>query len=77
MGCGCGKRSSPSRSPALRPSIGPRSVQGGPAAGATPATIRALGLQTNTSPKSSLQLDAERRRIEKIRRDAIRAKLNK
>lgn len=75
--CGCGKKSSPSRTPTLRPSIGPKAVQGGVSAGATPATIRALGLQTNTSPKSGLQLDAERRRIEKIRRDAIRAKLNK
>lgn len=77
--CGCGKRSVPvSRIPALRPTVGPRPVTGGVAAGATPAQIRALGLQTNTSPtKSSLQMDAERRRIEKIRRDAIRAKLNK
>jgi hypothetical protein len=76
--CGCGKKSVPvSRVPALRPSVGPRPVVGGVAAGASPATIRALGLQQNTSPKSAMQMDAERRRIEKIRRDAIRAKLNK
>ena len=75
--CGCGGRASVSRSPAFKPTITARAVTGGVAAGKNPIQIRALGLQTNTTVKSSLQLNAERRRIEKIRRDAIRAALNK
>jgi hypothetical protein len=34
-------------------------------------------MQANTAPKSAIRMDAERRRIEKLKRDAIRAKLNK
>lgn len=75
--CGCGKKSVTSRVPSARPTIGPRSIQGGVAAGASPATIRSLSLQTNNGPKDGNRLDAERLRIEKLRREAIRNRLNK
>lgn len=80
MGCGCsgGRRTGPSRTPALRPAAAtPRPVNTGLTSAASPAEIRALGLQQNTAPKSAVRMDAERRRIEKLKRDAIRAKLNK
>ncbi len=77
MGCGCGKRSSSPRRRVLRPSVGPRSVVGGTAAGPNPAEISALGLQSATSVTESRRLDEHRRRIEKLRRDAIKRKLNK
>jgi hypothetical protein len=77
MGCGCGKRSSSPRRRTLRPSVGPRSVKGGTAAGPSPAAIRALGLQKSTSIAETRRLDEHRRRIEKLRRDAIKRRLNK
>ena len=83
MGCNCGsgRRNTVARTRALRPTSGPRtrSIQGGSAAGASPATLRALGIQNSTGPSlgQAKQMDAERRRIEKLRRDAIKRKLNK
>lgn len=81
MGCGCGKKSSTARRRTLRPSIGPRSLKGGTAAGATPSEVRALGLQQNTGTSAATgegrRLDEHRRRIEKLRRDAIKRRLNK
>lgn len=53
------------------------SVQGGVAAGATPEQLRALGLQQNTGAVSPQRLDADRRRVEKLRREAIRRAMNK
>lgn len=73
--CGCGKRSAPRRGPTLRPSIGPLST--GIPAGASPSQVRALGLQSATTPKSVTRLDSDRRRIEKLRREAVRRALNK
>lgn len=75
--CGCGKKSSPSRIPALRPSIGPRPVIRGVAAAPSPGQLRALSLPGNISPRTVVKMDAERRKIEKIRREAIRQALNK
>lgn len=75
--CGCGKKSAPSHIPSVRPTVGPVSVQGGVAAGATPATLRALSLQVAQSPKSAARLDQARLDIMKKRREAIRNKLNK
>lgn len=75
--CGCGKRSTPRRVPTLRPSVGPRSIQGGTAAGPSPSELRALGMQEATSLVEARQMDAQRRRMEKIRRDTIRKKLGK
>jgi len=85
MGCGCGggKKSASFRRPIqgtnrlIRPSVGPLSIQGGPAAGATPGELRALGLQTNTSPKTAAHMNADKLRIQKLRREAVRNALNK
>jgi hypothetical protein len=77
MGCACRGKSSGPRSANLRPTIGPRPITGGVAAGATPSQLRALGLQTNTAVQNPNRLDADRRRIEKMRRAAIKNKLNK
>lgn len=75
--CGSGKRNTVARTRALRPTTGPRSIQGGSAAGASPATLRAIGLQSNVTLNQTRQMDAERRRIEKLRRDAIKRRLGK
>lgn len=82
--CGCNKGSSSKRVVVngnnvrvSRLSTGPQSVQGGPAAGATPEQIRALGLQNNTSPQQAAKINADQRKLEKIRREAIRRALNK
>lgn len=85
MGCGCGKgkrgvrrRTINGRAQNVRPVTSVQgSVQGGVAAGATPEQLRALGLQSNTAPVSPQRLDADRRRVEKLRREAIRRALNK
>jgi len=77
MGCGCGKRGATPRRRTLRPSAGPRSIRGGTAAGPNPAQLRALGLQKATSAGEVRRLDEQRRRIEKLRRDAIKRRLNK
>lgn len=50
---------------------------GGTAAGPSPAEIRALGLQNSNSVSESRRMDDHRRRIEKLRRDAIKRRLNK
>lgn len=80
MGCGCGgaRRAGATRTPAFRPVASVvRPLNAGLTSAASPGEVRALGLQQNTAPKSAVQMDAERRRIEKLKRDAIRAKLNK
>lgn len=78
MSCGCGKKGVVRRTPMLRATVGPKSIK---SAGATPLELRALGLQQAVSLSDSRSLDAQRRRIEKLRRDAIRdaikRKLNK
>ena len=76
MGCGCGKRSMP-RSFGFRPTVGPRSIQGGSAAGPSPAAVRALGLQTAVSVTETRRMDEQRQRLEKLRREAIKKRLNK
>jgi hypothetical protein len=77
MGCGCGKKGSTPRRQNLRPTIGPRSIQGGTAAGPNPTEIRALGMQSATSLGESRRMDDQRLKIEKIRREAIKKRLNK
>lgn len=78
MGCGCGKRSAPAGfRRTLAPSAGPRPIQGGTAAGPTPAQLRALGAQQAVTPGEVRKLDEHRRRIEKLRRDAVKKRLNK
>jgi hypothetical protein len=77
MGCGCGKRGIMPRRVNLRPTVGPRPIRGGTAAGASPVEIRALGLQQSVSLGETRRMDEQRRKIEKIKRDTIRKKLNK
>lgn len=77
MGCGCGKRSSPSRSITLRPTIGPRPIVGGSAAGATPSQIRAVGMRDSASLGQTRRLDEKRLQAERARRAAINKKLGK
>lgn len=77
MGCGCGRgrarnTSFRRRTAAVRPKT--VSAQSKKEAVA-PDQLKALGT-TQTQPQGK-QLDAERRRIEKLRRDAIRRRLNK
>lgn len=85
MGCNCGsgKRSAPIRG-RVRPSAGPVSIQGqriqaglSPGNNITPAQIRTLGLQTATSPRQAERMDEQRRRIERLRRNAIKKSLGK
>jgi len=78
MGCGCGRKGVVRRTAtALRPTVGPRSVQGQQAAGASPAQLRVQNAQAAQSPQQAQRLDAQRRRIEKLRRDAIRRRLGR
>ena len=78
IGCGCGKRGSSSNfRRTLSPSVGPRPIHGGSAAGPNPAQLRALGMQQAVSPGEVKKLDEHRRRIEKLRREAVKKRLNK
>jgi hypothetical protein len=77
MGCGCGKRNVMPRTTTLRPTVGPRPIVGGTAAGANPAEIRALGMQQNVGLGETRRLDEQRLRLEKLRRQAIAKRLNK
>jgi len=86
MGCGCGggkrgvrRRTINGQARTVQAVAGPvtGSVQGGISAGASPEQLRALGLQTNTAPVSPQRLDADKRRVEKLRREAVRRALNK
>ena len=73
--CGCkGRGSSSARRRTIRPSAGPTSVQ---SAGATPEQLRALGIQSAQSLTESKKLDSNRRRVEKLRRQAIRRRLGR
>lgn len=71
--CGCNKKSVQNKS--FRPVVGPRPVRGGITAGASPERIRALTAQnTTTGPRQIERMDNQRRRIEQIRRAAIKRK---
>ncbi len=72
--CGCNKNSL-RQNRSFRPVTGPRPAQGGVAAGASPAQIRALNAQSATGPRQIERMDSQRRRIEQIRRIAIKRKL--
>ena len=61
----------------LRPTVGPRSIQGGLAAGPNPAQVRAVGLQQNVAFGESRRMDDQRLRLERLRREAIQKRLNK
>jgi hypothetical protein len=75
--CGCNKnKGRRSTGPTLRPSTSVRSTPGGIAAGPTPTQVRAQSLPPET-PTSVAGLNAERRKTQSLRRDAIRKALNK
>ena len=75
MGCGCNKKGvTGKRLPNLRPTIGPRSI---PTNAPTPTELRAIGLQKAVSLADSRTMDAQRRRIEQLRREAIKRAFNK
>lgn len=76
MGCGCGKKGVVRKTPSLRASVGPKSIARG-TVGPTPSDLRTLNMQNVVSNSDSKTMDAQRRRIEKLRRDAIKKKLNK
>lgn len=77
MGCGCGKRNIMPRRVGLRPTVGPKAIQGGSAAGPSPGEVRALGLQESVSLGQTRRLDEQRLAAEKLRRAAIKKKLGK
>jgi hypothetical protein len=74
MGCGCGRKGPVRRLPTIRTNFNKPTVA--PVA-PPPAQLRALGMQKSTQFVEGRQMDANRRRIEKLRRDAIKNKLNK
>jgi len=59
----------------IRPVVGPQSEQGGLAAAPTPTSLRAASAPT--AERSSSGLTQEKKKTQKIRRDAIRRALNK
>ena len=82
----CGKCGGARRSARSRPVTGLRSVQAqrlasglpiGNPGGATPTAIRALGMQQAVSPMEVRKMDEQRRRIERLRREAVQKKFNK
>ena len=82
MACACKKnsalRNAVSRNRTgniIRPTSGPVSAQGGPAAGPTPTAMRAAAIPT--SQRSSSGELQEKKKTQRIRRDAIRKALNK
>jgi hypothetical protein len=87
MGCGCKggrKGTSVRRAPTsgggvrlIRPTVGPTPAIGGVAAGPSPAQLRALNLPNNAAPVTPGRMDADKRRIERLRRAAIQKALNK
>jgi len=80
MACGCSKkgmRNTTPRAGLARPVVGPRSASGGLAAATPPTTLRAQSAQAPQQERSFSGLNAERRKVEKVRRDAIRRALNK
>lgn len=74
--CGGGRKSTPmSFRRTFRPSVGPASISGGTAAGPDPGTTRMLAMQAAISPTEYGKMDEQRRRIEKLRRAAVKRKL--
>ena len=72
MGCGCNKRSSLLQN---RRTASARPTQGGISAGASPQQLRTLNAKQASTPKQIQKMDNQRRRIEQLRRNAIKRKL--
>lgn len=71
--CGCRKNGGNSRRSAIRPNLARVTTQ----STNSPTQLRALGIQSTQTAKGQNQLDEDRRRIEKLRRDTIRKAFNK
>lgn len=72
MACGACKRAKSTK--LVRPSPGPRSIK---TVGPNPIQLRALSIKQSTGPKTTQKLTAERLRIEKLRRLAVKKSLNR
>jgi len=77
MACGCKKGvGSNSRTPLIRPVTSVRSVTRGVASARTPTEVRNQAVAPQT-PVNSGGVNLERRKVQALRRDAIRKSLNK
>ena len=75
MGCGCNKKV---QNRTFRSaSATKKSAQGGISSGATPAQLRSLNAKQALSPNQERKMDAQRRRIDQLRRNAIKRKGSK
>ena len=77
MACGCGKgNNSRGRNPVIRPVTSARSVTGGIASARTPTEVRNQSLTPQT-PINAGGINAEKRKVQALRRDAIKKSLGK
>lgn len=77
MACGCGKGSAArGRSPVIRPVISARSVTGGIASARTPTEVMNQSI-TPQPPINAGGINAEKRKVQALRRDAIKKSLGK
>ena len=77
MACGCKKGvGSNSRTPMVRPITSARSTKRGLASVRTPTEVRNQAVPPQT-PVNSGGVNLERRKVQALRRDAIRKSLNK
>lgn len=72
--CGCNRSFKPSRSsPGLRPASNARTLR----AQSTPTNNQIVALGNQPNPASIRQMDSERRKMEKLRREAIKKTFGK
>jgi hypothetical protein len=77
MACGCGKgNTTRGRTPVIRPVTSARSVTGGIASVRTPTEVRNQSL-TPQPPVNAGGINAEKRKVQALRRDAIKKSLGK
>ena len=78
MACSCNKGVRyRSRTPIIRPTTSARSTQGGIAAGMTPTQQRAQQAIPPQQPLNQGGIAAEKRKVQALRREAIRKAFNK
>ena len=78
MACNCksGMAASRSRTPMVRPITSTRAVNGGLASAKSPTELRNQSMNPPT-PVNAAGINLEKRRVQALRRDAIRKSLNK
>jgi len=78
MACNCksGTAANRSRTPIVRPITSTRATNGGIAAAKTPTEVRNQSM-TPPTPVNAAGINLEKRRVQALRRDAIRKSLNK